>query len=281
MLRIGVPNKGTLSDPTAVMLREAGYRQRTDARDLVLIDPDNGVEFFYLRPRDIATYVAEGQVEVGITGRDLLVDGGALAEEVLQLDFGRATFRYAAEPGTLATLDDLEGRRIATSYPGLVARDLEQRGLSADIVRLDGAVETAIRLGVAEVVADVVSSGTTLRQAGLAIVGEPLLESEAVLIARRGATLSDGVELLVRRLNGVIIARRYVMVEYDVRREALDEACAITPGIESPTISPLQDDAWAAVRSMVPRRDAHTIMDRLHALGARGVIVFDILACRL
>ena len=281
MLRIGVPNKGTLSEPTTAMLREAGYRQRSDGRDLVFVDPDNGIEFFYLRPRDIATYVAEGQVEVGITGRDLLLDGGAPALEVLPLDFGRATFRYAAEPGALASLDDLAGRRIATSYPGLVARDLAERGISADIVRLDGAVETAIRLGVAEVVADVVSSGTTLRQAGLTVVGDPLLESEAILIARDRAERSDGVELLIRRLNGVIIARRYVMVEYDVRRDALDEACCITPGIESPTISPLQDTAWVAVRSMVLRKDAHTIMDRLHALGARGVIVFDILACRL
>lgn len=281
MLRVGLPNKGTLSDPTVVMLREAGYRQRSDGRDLVLVDPENAVEFFYLRPRDIATYVAAGQVEVGITGRDLLLDGGAAAEEVLALDFGRATFRYAAEPGALTSLADLGGRRIATSYPGLVARDLVERGMSADIVRLDGAVETAIRLGVAEVVADVVSSGTTLRQAGLAVVGEPLLESEAVLIARSGATPSEGVELLIRRLNGVIIARRYVMMEYDVRREVLEEACAITPGIESPTISPLQDDAWVAVRAMVPRRDAHGVMDRLHALGARGIIVLDILACRL
>jgi ATP phosphoribosyltransferase len=281
MLRIGVPNKGTLSEPTTVMLREAGYRQRTDGRDLVFVDPDNGIEFFYLRPRDIATYVAEGQVEVGVTGRDLLLDGDVPAEEVLALDFGRATFRYAAEPGAIASLEDLSGRRIATSYPGLVARDLAKRGATADIVRLDGAVETAIRLGVAEVVADVVSSGTTLRQAGLVVVGEPLLESEAILVARRGAEHTAGVEMLIRRLNGVIIARRYVMVEYDVRRDALDEACTITPGIESPTISPLQDASWVAVRSMVPRRDAHTVMDRLHALGARGVIVFDILACRL
>jgi ATP phosphoribosyltransferase len=281
MLRIGVPNKGTLSEPTTVMLREAGYRQRSDGRDLVFVDPDNGIEFFYLRPRDIATYVAEGQVEVGITGRDLLLDGDVPAEEVLALDFGRATFRYAAEPGALNSLEELSGRRIATSYPGLVARDLARRGASADIVRLDGAVETAIRLGVAEVVADVVSSGTTLRQAGLMVVGEPLLESEAILVARRGAEHTAGVEMLIRRLNGVIIARRYVMVEYDVRREVLDEACAITPGIESPTISPLQDTAWVAVRAMVPRQDAHSVMDRLHALGARGVIVFDILACRL
>jgi len=281
MLRIGLPNKGTLADPVAAMLREAGYRQRTDAKDLVLVDPDHDVEFFYLRPRDIATYVASGQVTLGVTGRDLLLDAGAEVDEVLGLDVGRATFRYAALPGTLASLDDLAGRRIATAYPGLVARDLAARGITAEVVRLDGAVETAVRLGVADVVADVVSSGTTLRQAGLAVVGDALLESEAVLVRRRGAEVVDGEERLRSRLQGVIIARRYVMVEYDVRREALDAACAITPGIESPTISPLQDEAWAAVRAMVPRRDAHAAMDALADLGARGVIVTEIVACRL
>jgi ATP phosphoribosyltransferase len=281
MLRIGIPNKGTLSEPTATMLREAGYRQRPDVRDLVFVDPDNDVEFFYLRPRDIATYVAAGQVEVGITGRDLLRDAGADAEEVLPLGFGRATFRYASLPGTLASLDELEGRRIATSYPGLVAQDLQERGVAAEVIRLDGAVETAIRLGVADVVADVVSSGTTLRQAGLVIVGEPLLQSEAVLIRRTDGPLPPSVEMLTRRLQGVIIARQYVMVEYDIRKEQLERACVLTPGIESPTISPLQDVAWAAVRAMVPRRDAHRVMDELYELGARGVIVFDILACRL
>jgi len=281
MLRIGIPNKGTLSDPTAKMLREAGYRQRPDVRDLVLVDPDNDVEFFYLRPRDIATYVAAGQVEVGITGRDLLRDAGSDAEEILPLGFGRATFRYATLPGTLESLAQLAGRRIATSYPGLVAQDLSARGIEADVIRLDGAVETAIRLGVADVVADVVSSGTTLRQAGLVVVGEPLLESEAVLIRRKDGELPPSVEMLLRRLHGVIIARQFVMVEYDIRRDVLDRACELTPGIESPTISPLQDPSWAAVRSMVPRRDAHRIMDELYELGARGVIVFDILACRL
>jgi len=281
MLRIGVPNKGTLAEPVATMLREAGYRQRADARDLVLVDPEHDVEFFYLRPRDIATYVAAGQVGVGITGRDMLLDSGSGVEELLPLDVGRATFRYAAVPGTLSSLSELGGRRIATSYPGLVARDLAARGLEATVVRLDGAVETAIRLGVADVVADVVSSGTTLRQAGLAVVGDPLLESEAVLVVPAGVTVGVDVERIRSRLQGVIIARRYVMVEYDVRRADLDAACAITPGIESPTVSPLQDPEWAAVRAMVPRRDAHGAMDRLHALGARGIIVTEILACRL
>jgi ATP phosphoribosyltransferase len=216
-----------------------------------------------------------------VTGRDLLLDAGADAEEVLPLGFGRASFRYAALPGALESIEALAGRRIATSYPGLVARDLAARGISADVVRLDGAVETAIRLGVADVVADVVSSGTTLRQAGLVTVGPAVLDSEAVLVRRPGSVPGAAAALIERRLHGVIIARRYVMVEYDVRRETLDAACALTPGIESPTVSPLQDAAWASVRAMVPRGDAHRVMDDLFELGARGVIVTDILACRL
>jgi ATP phosphoribosyltransferase len=281
MLRVAVPNKGSLAEPASAMLREAGYRQRVDARELVLVDPDNDTEFFFLRPRDVATYVGSGRLDVGITGRDLLLDEPGDAEEVLALGFGRSTFRYAASPDTVADLADLAGRRIATSYPGLVRRDLAARDIEADVVRLDGAVETAVRLGVAEVIADVVSSGTTLRQAGLEVIGAPLLESEAVLVRRRGAPDDAAVEALVRRLSGVMIARRYVMMEYDVRREDLDAACAITPGIESPTISPLQDPDWAAVRAMVPRSDTQSVMDRLWSMGARGVIVTDILACRL
>jgi ATP phosphoribosyltransferase len=281
MLRIAVPNKGTLSEPASSMLKEAGYRQRRDQRELVLADPDNDTEFFFLRPRDIATYVGSGQLEVGITGRDLLLDGENEAEELLPLGFGTSTFRYAAVPGTARTVAELAGRRIATSYPGIVARDLAARGLDAEVIRLDGAVETAVRLGVADVIADVVSTGTTLRQAGLEVLGDPILESEAVLVRRRGAVSDGAVEQLLRRLNGVIIARRYVMMDYDVRVERLDDACALTPGIESPTVSPLHDKGWVAVRSMVLRSETNPIMDQLWELGARGILVTDILACRL
>ena len=281
MLRVALPNKGTLAEPTAAMLREAGYRQRNDARDLVLVDPDNGVEFFFLRPRDVATYVGGGEVDLGITGRDLLLDVESGAEELLALGFGRSTFHYAAPSGAVRGPEALDGLRIATSYPGLVRRDLAARGMRATVVVLDGAVETSVRLGVADAVADVVSSGTTLRQAGLEIVGDALIESEAVLIARAGRPSDIAVDGFVRRLTGVIIARRYVMVEYDVRREELDAACAITPGLESPTVSPLHDPDWVAVRAMVLRTDTHAAMDRLYELGARGVIVTGILACRL
>ena len=281
MIRIAVPNKGSLADSSIAILKEAGYRQRVDARDLVLLDPENGVEFYYLRPRDIAIYVGSGELEAGITGRDLLLDSGAGASEVLPLDFGKSTFRFAASSGAKMQLADLQNKRIATAYPGLLMSFLESKKIKASIVRLDGAVESSIRLGVADVIADVVSTGGTLRAAGLSIFGEVLLESEAILITRNGVPISPAIETLIRRLNGVVIARQYVLVDYDVKSVDLDRACALTPGIESPTISPLQKSDWNAVRAMVKRSDINRIMDELWEVGARGILVTDIHACRL
>jgi ATP phosphoribosyltransferase len=281
MLRVAVPNKGSLSEPATTMLREAGYRQRADHRELVLADPENDAEFFFLRPRDIATYVGAGTLDVGITGRDLLLDGDHDAEELLPLGFGSSTFHYAAAPGTATSVADFAGKRIATSYPGIVERDLEAHGVDAEVIRLDGAVETAVRLGVADVIADVVSTGQTLRQAGLELVGDAILHSEAVLVLRTGSEPSSQVDQLVRRLNGVMVARRYVMIDYDVRVEQLEPATTITPGIESPTVSPLHDKGWVAVRAMVLQKDTNRVMDELWELGARGILVTDILACRL
>jgi ATP phosphoribosyltransferase len=280
-LRIAVPNKGTLAQPANEMLEEAGYRRRTDDSELVLIDVDNDTEFFFLRPRDIAVYVGSGRLDVGITGQDLLFDSGAAAEAILQLDFGTSTFRFAGLPGTATSTRELAGKRIATAYPGVVAAYLARHGIEATVIRLDGAVETAVRLGVADMIADVVSTGTTLRNAGLEIFGEPILRSEAVLIRRAGAPSSMRVDQLVRRLQGVIIARRYVLMDYDIRDELVEKAVAITPGIESPTVSPLHEPGWSAVRSMVPRRDTNRIMDELWEIGARGILVTSIHACRL
>lgn len=281
MLRIAVPNKGSLSEPAAEMLREAGYRIRRDPKELVVTDADNGVELFYLRPRDIAVYVGSGTVDCGITGRDLLLDSGSAAIEVMTLGFGGSTFRYAARPGEVATVADISGHRVATSYPGLVEKHLADQGVAAQVVRLDGAVETAITLGVADVIADVVETGTTLRNQGLKVFGEPILRSEAVLIRREGSEETAAVEVLRRRLAGVITARHYVMLDYDVPVSLVDEACAITPGLESPTVSPLQNKEWVAVRAMVPRSRTNAIMDELYELGARAILVTDIAACRL
>jgi len=279
MIRIAVPNKGSLADASIAILKEAGYRQRVDARDLVLLDPENEVEFYYLRPRDIAIYVGSGELEAGITGRDLLIDSGAPAKEILNLGFGGSTFRFAGSADRDWKISDLAGKRIATAYPGLVANHLKELKISAEVVRLDGAVESSVRLGVADVIADVVSTGNTLRQAGLKIFGEPILNSEAVLI--KNSSQADGLEILIRRLQGVVTARQYVLLDYDIPRSALDRACELTPGLESPTISPLQKADWVAVRAMVPRQDTNAVMDDLWTIGARGILVTDIHACRL
>ena len=280
-MKIALPNKGSLAEASIQILKEAGYRQRSDSRDLVLLDNENGVEFYYLRPRDIALYVGTGELQAGITGRDLLIDSGAGAEEVLPLDSGASTFRFAAPIGKDWMIENIEGKRIASAYPGLVANYLDRKSIKAEIVRLDGAVESSVRLGVADLIADVVSTGSTLRQAGLIAFGEPLLVSEAVLIQRKGVVSSSEFETLKRRLAGVVIARQYVLLDYDIPKVNLAEACALTPGLESPTISPLAKEDWSAVRAMVPRKDTNRVMDELWAIGARGILVTDIHACRL
>ena len=281
MLKIALPNKGSLSEDSVKILTEAGYRQRSDSRDLICVDTENEIEFYYLRPRDIAIYVASGELDLGVTGEDLLIDSEVRAEIMLKLGFGRSTFRFAVPISAASNADEswLGGKRIATSYPGILSRALNQHNISAQIVPLDGAVESSIKLGVADAIADVVSTGTTLRQAGLAIIGKPILESEAVLISAK--KVGDEGANLIRRLNGVIIARQYVLMDYDIKSELIDKACAITPGFESPTISPLRTEGWSAVRAMVPRKIAQKVMDDLWSIGARGILVTDIHACRL
>ncbi len=280
MLRVALPNKGSLAEDSIKILIEAGYKQRTDSRDLVTIDEVNQIEFYYLRPRDIAIYVASGELSIGITGRDLLLDSGVKAQELLSLGFGKSTFRFAIPVSTIGEdISILNGKRVATSYPGLVKKYLESKSIKADVVQLDGAVESAVRLGVADAIADVVSTGNTLRQAGLKVIGESMLESEAVLIS--SSKTSNEMQVLIHRLNSVIIARQYVLMDYDVKSDLVEAACALTPGIESPTISPLKVEGWMAIRAMVKRQEAHRIMDDLWSLGARGILVTDIHACRL
>jgi len=263
------------------MLIEAGYLRGAGLRDLAVQDLVNDVEFFFLRPKDIALYVGEGTLDLGITGRDMLIDSGAQAQTILDLGFGASTFRIAVPVGSAQQVADLAGRRIATSYPGLLDAWLVDQGIDARIVRLDGAVENAVALGVADAVADVVATGTTLRRAGLEVIGDPILASQALLIHRAGATPTDAMETFARRLHSVLVARAYVLVDYDIPTTLVERACQITPGIESPTVSALHDPSWSAIRAMVPTEVVHAVMDELYAIGARGILVTDIHACRL
>jgi len=288
VLRIAVPNKGVLSEPAAEMLAESGYRQRRSTKDLAVYDPDNDTEFFYLRPRDIAVYVAAGTLDVGITGRDMLLETAPAngednsAVEVMPLGFGRSSFRFASpiESG-IDRIDQLAGKRIATAYPVLLQAYLDEHGIKAGVVKLDGAVETACRLGVADAVCDVVETGTTLRAAGLHIIGDPVLTSEAILVRREGAEEIPAVAQLRRRLRGVMVARQYVLLDYDCPNELLATATAVTPGLEGPTVSPLQTPGWSAVRAMVRQTDTNRVMDELWELGARAILVTSIHASRI
>jgi ATP phosphoribosyltransferase len=282
LLKIAVPNKGALSEPAAALLAEAGYRQRTDTKELVLFDEQNNVEFYYLRPRDIAVYVGEGTLDIGITGRDMLLDSGASAEEVVALGFGRSRFRFAAPIENAMSVEQLAGKRVATSYPGLLRRYLSERGIDARLIHLDGAVESAIRLGVADAIADVVETGTTLRKAGLSLFGDPILHSEAILIRRTDREVDPvGLDHLLARISGVMVARDYVLLDYDIEEALLDRAIELTPGLEGPTVSPLAKPGWVAVRALAPRKETQPLMDSLWDIGARAILVTELSACRL
>lgn len=281
LLKVAVPNKGALAEAAAEMLRAAGYRQRTDSKDLTLIDSDHAVEFYYLRPRDIAVYVGEGHLDLGITGRDMLLDSAAHATELMQLGFGGSRFRFAAPVGSGMTVDGLSGQRIATSYPGLLGAWLAERGIDASLIKLDGAVESAIRLGVADVVADVVDTGTTLRRAGLEMFGESICESEAVLIRRSSGDEPVGLDSLRTRLESVLVAHNYLMMDYNVEESNLAATTALASGVNGPTVSQLAKDGWLAVRVLVPKKRAHLLMDRLFEVGARGILLTELRSCRL
>ncbi|ANI92413.1 ATP phosphoribosyltransferase [Dietzia timorensis] len=281
MLRVAMPNKGSLSESAAHMLAEAGYKRRGEGKDLTVLDQHNGVEFFFLRPKDIAIYVGNGQLDLGITGRDLAADSKGDVSELLALGFGHSTFRYAGPAGEGWDVDKLAGARIATSYPNIVRDDLAERGMEATVIRLDGAVEISIQLGVADCIADVVGSGRTLRAHGLEAFGPMLCDSEGVLIGRRGAETTTQMRQLIARLQGVVFAQQFMMLDLDCPKELLDTVTEIVPGIESPTVSPMADPNWVAVRSMVPRADMNTIMDQLSAAGAKAILASDIRSCRM
>ncbi len=282
MLRIAIPNKGSLSEKTVQLLKEAGYKCRRASRELLVLDEKNDIEFFFLRPRDIAVYVGTGVLDLGITGRDLALDSESGTTELQALNFGNSSFFYALPKEKKLLPKDFNGLRIATSYPNLVKQDLAKMGVDAKVVKLDGAVEISIRLGVADAIADVVESGRTLIEAGLNTVGDPILNSEAILVARSAEFAEKPqVRILMERLKGIIVAREYAMIEYDINKEQLDQACTLTPGIESPTLAPLSRENWVAVKAMIQRKDINAIMDQLKELGAKGIIVTDIRTCRI
>jgi ATP phosphoribosyltransferase len=287
MLRVALPNKGTLAEPASNMMREAGYRQRSDGRDLSALDEENGVEFFYLRPKDIAIYVGNGDLNLGVTGHDLMEESGSPVRQLLRLGFGYSKFRFAVAEDCDWKLEDLDGLKIATSYPRLVRSHLASKRIAAEIVKLDGAVEISIQLGLADAIADVVSSGRTLRQHHLKVIGDPIAESEATLIEREerydrqdSPEVRKEKSIFLERLRGVVYARQYLMLDYDCPTSQLEVAQKVTPGLQAPTIAPLAKEGWVAVRAMVRIAEVNLAMDKLADLGCTAILTSVIRSCR-
>lgn len=282
MLKFAIPNKGSLSNDAVTLLTDAGYHVKRLGKELKLIDHDNEVEFIFLRPKDIAVYVGNGVLDLGITGRDLMIDSEARVEELMALGFGKSAFHYAVPRDSGLAIQDFSGKNIATSYPNLVAMDLKKRQIDARVVKLDGAIEISINLGVADAIADVVQTGRTLQEAGLKVIGDVVLKSEAILIGHDPkVTEQPEVKTVMDRIRGIVVARDYVMIEYDVSRENLEKACDITPGIEAPTVAPLSRDGWFAVKAMSRKKGINILMDDLSRVGCKGIIVSDIRTCRI
>jgi ATP phosphoribosyltransferase len=276
-MRLAVPNKGRLAEPAIELLRSAGLEFELSERRLSAAVRNADIELLFVRTEDVAEYVADGLVELGLTGADLVAEHGGQLRTVLPLGFGACSLVLAvprdAGPATVA---DLAGCRIATSFPRVTAGYLEAGGIDAQVVEVRGAVEVTPQLGVADAVVDLVASGSTLRMNGLRPIAT-LLVSEAVLVARNGdAEADERVASLVDMLRSVLDARGREYMMMNAPADALDRIRALIPGLSGPTVMPLADPAFIAVHSVVERSQLWRIVPALKDAGARDILVVPI-----
>ncbi|MEP7215270.1 MAG: ATP phosphoribosyltransferase [Anaerolineaceae bacterium] len=280
MIKVALPNKGQLFEPTVELLTSCGYKVSKSPKSLSSLDPENNVEFYFLRPGDIPLYVASGVLDAGITGKDFAAEKDQPSEPLLDLNYGYSKLCAAVlADSPHQTLDEVARLRIATSFPTITRRFFA--GCALEIAELEGAVEISVRLGIADAVVDVVETGSTLEQAGLRIVGEPLFRSNAGFFAQPGREEHEDVRVMRSRLQGRLVAYEYRMVEYDCPVGLVGVATRITPGIESPTITALQDEGWLSVKAMVKANRANQIMDELSRVGCKGILLTTIESARI
>jgi ATP phosphoribosyltransferase len=279
MIKVALPNKGQLFEPTMDILMACGYKVSKSLRSLSTLDGENGVEFYFLRPGDIPLYIANGILDAGVTGKDFVAEQGVSPSKLVSLNYGASRLCAAVPEGSsIRSLAELKELRIATSFPNIVRRYF---GGHSKLVELEGAVEISVKLGIADAVVDIVETGTTLVQASLRIVGDPLFESRAALYAHPGRETQEEVLVLKSRLEGKLLAMEYMMVEYDAPESILKQACAITPGIESPTVMALEKTGWRSVKALIKKRDAQRIMDSLAKLGCKGILLTAVDSARI
>jgi ATP phosphoribosyltransferase len=280
-LRIGIPSKGRLAEMASEMLNAAGLKYRRQERSLFARVRDMPIEVTFLRTDDIPVLCAEGAIDMGITGGDLIAESGV--ELISRLSLGMGNWRLAIcvpEDSGIRKAADLAGKRIATSFPRVTQAYLDKHKITAHIVELTGSVEVMILLGVADAIVDLVETGSTLAANRLIVIDE-LGRYEAVVVQNPTTTHTDLADRVIRRLEGIVIARSYSLLEYNVPEAKLREAEKITPGFESPTISKLEEAGWFAIRAMVKRSEVIEIMEKLEALGASAILETTITNCRL
>jgi ATP phosphoribosyltransferase len=280
-LRIGIPSKGRLADIVAELLNAAGLCFRRQERSLFARVRDMPIDMTFLRADDIPTLCAEGAIDIGITGSDLVAESEAVLDTRLKLGMGRCRLAVCVpEDSAMQTPADLDGRAIATSFPRVTRTYLDRHDVSAHVVRLTGSVEVMISLGVAEAIVDLVETGSTLAANRLRVLDE-IGTYETVLVQNPSTAHMELADRIVRRIEGVVIARGYSLLEYDVPEAKLAEAERITPGFESPTVGRLEEEGWFSVRAMVKRGDVIEIMERLETIGATAILETAISNCRL
>ena len=280
-LRIGIPSKGRLSDLAIDLLKEAGLNFRRQNRSLFARVRDKPIDIIFLRTDDIPVLCAEGAVDMGITGSDLVMESQVEVATRLELGVGKCRLALCVpEDSGYQSVTDLRETRIATTFPNVTRQYLEQHAVFSHMVRLSGSVEIMISLGVAEAIVDLVETGSTLAANRLRVLDE-LGQYQTVLIQGPRCRNEDLADRVVRRIEGVIIARSYSLLEYNVPRAQLERAEAITPGFNSPTINDLEDPNWCSVRVMVKRSEVIDVMDQLETLGAHAILETPVSNCRL
>jgi ATP phosphoribosyltransferase len=280
-LRIGIPSKGRLSELATSLLNQAGLQFRRQERTLFARVRELPVDIIFLRTDDIPVLCAEGAIDLGITGSDLVEESCQDVQIRMPLGVGRCRLSVCVPESSEAQVGgDLDGLRIATSFPEVTKAFLKKHGAKAHLVELSGSVEIMISLGVADAIVDLVETGSTLAANRLRVMTD-IGKYETVLVQNRECLQTEMADRIVRRLEGVVIARDYSLLEYNVPREKLQAAEAITPGFNSPTVNALEEQGWCSVRVMVPRKEVIGAMEQLEAIGASAILETEIGNCRL
>ncbi len=280
-LRIGIPSKGRLSELAIDLLHQAGLQFRRQDRGLFARVRGLDVDLTFLRTDDIPLLCSEGAIDMGITGNDLVAEANVAVQERMQLGVGRCRLAICVpEDSPVTQVSQLDRKSVATSFPRLTDEYFRRHGAVSHLVSLSGSVEVMIQLGVAEAIVDLVETGSTLAANRLRIL-EEIGQYETVLIQNDRVRDPVTAERLLRRLEGVVIARDYSLLEYNIPKNLLADAEAITPGFKSPTINSLEDKLWCAVRVMVRTSQVIDTMERLESLGASAIIQTSIANCRL